>query len=90
MQFIGPDLRDSPPLPIPLISYASHPFLSRHDVTLSDHLLESPIDGRADFSPLVEINGRHGALADSFRRELEFLSVLSVLRLTQLHQRHDP
>jgi len=64
-------------------TYPSHPFLSRHDPL--DHLLESPIDRRADFRPLVEINGRHSALADSFRRKLEFLFLLLSIRLTAIH-----
>ena len=38
-----------------------------------NQLLEGAVDGRADFVSLVKVNRRHGALADAFGRELEFL-----------------
>ncbi len=36
-------------------------------------LQESAVDRRADFDSLVEVDGRHGTLADTFRGEFEFL-----------------
>ena len=38
-----------------------------------DELLECAIDRGADFSALIEVNSRHGTLANAFRGELEFL-----------------
>ncbi len=38
-----------------------------------DQLLESTVDGRADFDALVELDGFDSALADAFGCEFEFL-----------------
>ena len=55
--------------------YSSLSCIFNHDFRIPDldQLLECAVDRRARLGALIKVNGGNGALADTFRSELEFL-----------------